>query len=125
MRPATPRNCEYCGKVIPRSRYADGQWEPAPRYARRRVCSRECMMGYLAANRFQPKPFDTSKAPPGERALFATLIHLLDAAGDKGREIGEPVDIDLFLPNARDTICDLMRMPGRVVGGKMEWEVRV
>jgi hypothetical protein len=62
--------------------------------------------------------------PAGERAIFGLMLHLLDVADDKGREIGEPVNVDCFLDKASGIICDLMRMPGRVVGGRMEWEVQ-
>jgi hypothetical protein len=115
-----PRYCERCGQEFVRPRYPNGKLQTTTSFAKRRYCSRECSDRVFQGAR----RVDVATAPLGERAMFLTLIHLLDAAGDKGKEIGEPVDIDLFLPNARDTIADLMRMPGRVVGGRMEWEVQ-
>jgi hypothetical protein len=119
-----PRYCERCGKEIVRPRYPNGKLQTWPRYAKRRYCSRACSDKAPQPTWFSAQAVDLSDKPFSERALFATFIHLLEAAGDKGAEIGEQVDIDLFLLNARDTICDLMRMPGRVVGGRMEWEVQ-
>jgi hypothetical protein len=60
-----------------------------------------------------------------DRARLSLMLHFLDVADDKAKEIGEKVSMDLFLANVRDTIADMMKQPGRVTDGRMEWGVRV